>query len=135
MLGVENHFVHPLLYEGDRIGNDFEIRFFADPQIIPHVKVPGFSNQGHDRSIRIEKYLKVEILGGLRRRLAGRAEGGDPGPFELQPLHLLKKIRVARIGAGIASLDVIDAEFDQLLGDPELIFQGERDILGLAAIP
>jgi hypothetical protein len=44
MLGVKNHFIDALLHEGNRIGNDLQIRLLADAQIIAHVQIPSLAD-------------------------------------------------------------------------------------------
>jgi hypothetical protein len=48
--------------------------------------------------------------------------------------NLLKELKVLRIGSGPPSLDIVDAQFIQLLGNPYLVLHGEADILCLGSI-
>ena len=45
-----------------------------------------------------------------------------------------EKFGIGRIGAGIAALDVIDAEFVEHLGDQLLVMQRKVDAVGLRAV-
>src|SRR6202008_4204319 len=45
-----------------------------------------------------------------------------------------KEFGVERIGAGIATLDIVDTEFIQQLRDDMLVGQGEVDTVGLRAV-
>ena len=45
-----------------------------------------------------------------------------------------KEFGVGRVGAGIAALDIIDAEFVEHPGDPLLVVQREIDAVGLRAV-
>jgi hypothetical protein len=46
----------------------------------------------------------------------------------------LKELKVLGIGSGPPSLDIMDAQFIQLLGNPYLVLHGEGDILCLGSI-
>ena len=52
---------------------------------------------------------------------AGRAKGGHAGVVEFQLPHLVEKGDVARVGAGEAALDVVDAELVEPLGDEQFV--------------
>ena len=125
MLGVENHFIDPLLHERDRVGDDFQIGFLADAQIVAHVQVPGLADQGHHRRIRAEESLEIDILRRLGTEFSRRAEGCDLGILELELFHLLEKIGVARIGARITSFDVVDAHVVELRRHAQLVLEGQ----------
>ncbi|MGY3410755.1 hypothetical protein ACVWZV_006868 [Bradyrhizobium sp. GM5.1] len=45
-----------------------------------------------------------------------------------------EELGVGRIGAGIAALDIVDAEFIEHLGDDLLVGQREIDAVGLRAV-
>jgi hypothetical protein len=135
MLGVENDFIDALFHEGDGIGDDFEIGALADSQIVAHVQVPGLADQGHDRRFGSEQSLEIDILGRLRAELAGRAERSDFDVLQFQLSYLLEEIGVALIGSRIAAFDIVDAQVFEFLRDAEFVFQRERDVFGLAAVP
>ena len=78
--------------------------------------------------------MQIDVLGRLGADLPGRAEGRHLGILELEFFDPLEKIGVARVGAGIAAFDVIDAELVQFRGDAQLVLEGKRNILGLAAV-
>ncbi len=125
MLGVENHFIDPLLHERDRVGDDFQIGFLADAQIVAHVQVPGLADQGHRRRIGAEESLEIDILRRLGTEFSRRPEGCDLGILELELFHLLEKIGVARIGARITSFDIVDAHVVELRRHAQLILEGQ----------
>ena len=52
--------------------------------------------------------------------------------FELRLLG--EEFGVGRIGAGIAALDIVDAEFVEHAGDQLLVMQREIDAVGLRAV-
>ena len=45
-----------------------------------------------------------------------------------------EELGVGRIGAGIAALDIVDAEFVEHAGDELLVVQREIDAVGLRAV-
>ena len=51
----------------------------------------------------------------------------------VRPL-LAKKARVGRVGAGIAALDIVDAELVEHAGDGDLVLEREVDAVGLRAV-
>ena len=134
MLGVEDHFIDPLLHIGDGVGDDLQIGLLADAQVVAYMQVPSLANQSHHRGIGFEQHSKIEILRWLDADLHGRAEGRHLGVLELEFFDALEKIGVAVVGAGITAFDVIDAEFVQFRGDAQLVLERKRNIFGLAAV-
>ena len=125
MLGVENHFIDPFLHESDGVGDDFQVRLLADAQIVAHVQIPSLAHQRDHRRVRGEQHFKIDILRRFGAELSSRAKGRDFGVLELELFNLLEKIGVARIGAGITTFDVVDAQLVELLGDTKLVLQRE----------
>jgi hypothetical protein len=135
VLRIEDDLRNPLFHVRDRIRDHFQIGLLADPQVILNVKVPRLSNQGHDRGIRLQKNLQAEILVRARPRPSGSPEGGDFGRLQLDPPHLIEKVRVSLVGAGIPAFDIVHPQVVELLHDPELVLERKRHVLGLAAVP
>ena len=52
----------------------------------------------------------------------------------MQHARLGEQLRVGRIGAGIAALDIVDAELVEHADDGELVGQREIDAVGLRAV-
>ena len=73
------------------------------------------------------------IVGGRSARTARHTESGEPRMAKRWLLR--KKLGVSRIGAGIAALDIVDAEIVQHLRDHLLVLQREIDAVGLGAVP
>ena len=83
-------------------------------------------------ALRGEHRLEAGIVGDRAAGPLGHAEGGELG--EAERLRLGEELRVGRIGAGIARLDIVDAEHVELLGDQPLVLEREIDALGLRAV-
>ena len=65
----------------------------------------------------------------------GHAEGDELARLELQLLRgAPEELVVLRVRAGPAGFDVVDAEPVELLGDPQLVVDRERDALELRAV-
>ena len=79
----------------------------------------------------IEAQMESGVVFGTGVLTAGHAEGGEG---RVQIALLAEQLGVGRIGAGIAALDVIDAEIGQHAGDRQLVGQREVDAVGLRAI-
>src|SRR5262249_37065423 len=61
-------------------------------------------------------------------------EGRDAGLAQAQLARGTEELLVARIRAGPAALDVVDAELVQALRDAELVVEREADVLRLRAV-
>src|SRR6202042_1629845 len=70
--------------------------------------------------------------GAARAGAPGHAERGEAGMIELWLLG--KEFGVGGIGAGIAALDIVDAEIVEHFGDQLLVAQREVDAIGLRPV-
>ena len=62
MLRIKNYFIDAFLHESNGIGDDVQIRFLADAQIIADVQIPGFADQRHHRCIGGQKDFEIDVL-------------------------------------------------------------------------
>ncbi|OPZ93234.1 MAG: hypothetical protein BWY73_00421 [candidate division TA06 bacterium ADurb.Bin417] len=102
---------------------------------VPDMQVPGLAEEGDDFGLGRKQLVEVFILGRRHAVPAGAAEGGHPGPGEVEFPDLPEEFLVLGVAAGPAALDEIEAELVQLAGELELVLEGEGDLLPLAAVP
>ena len=79
-----------------------------------------------------EQRLEARIVGDRAARPLGHAEGGELGVAERPRLG--EEPGVGRVGAGIAALDIVDAERVELLGDQPFVLDREIDAVRLRAV-
>src|SRR5580704_6899127 len=79
----------------------------------------------------VEEGGEAGIIGGRATRAPRHAEGGET---RILRALLLEEFGVLRIGAGIASLDITDAEFVEKRSDLALVLEREIDACHLRAI-
>ena len=82
-------------------------------------------------ALRLEQRCEARIVGGRAARPPRHAEGGE-GRVDLAVLA--EELGVGRIGAGIAALDIVDAELVEHAGDRELVVEREIDAVRLRAV-
>ena len=82
--------------------------------------------------LRFQQPRQTRIIRGRAAGAPRHAERGEAGVVERG--FLGKEFGVGGIGAGIAALDIVDAEFVQHLRDHLLVMQGEVDAIGLRAV-
>ena len=88
------------------------------------VIVPALGDK-HDRvGVGRQQTRDAGIVGDRAPSALGHAEGAEFGALGW---FALKELGVERIGAGIAALDIIDAEFVQHRGDVALVVEAEID--------
>src|SRR5262249_1627391 len=129
---------YPAAEERHRVPDDVEVLLEADPQVVPHVQVPGLADDGHDRRPGGEERGEVAVVGGAHAGTPRRPEGGAARLAPPEPAagadDRAEELRVARIRAGPPALDVVDAELVERLGDAQLVVEREADVLGLRAV-
>ena len=99
------------------------------------MQVPALAEDGDDGRAGLDQRQDVGILVDRVLGEAGGAEGGELGVVELaSPRARVEELLVLGVGAGPAALDVVDAQLVQLLGDDQLVLDGEGDGLALGAV-
>src|SRR5476649_790913 len=90
-----------------------------------------FADEADSVGLSRERGGKPRVVRSRAAGALGHAEGGE---LRLEPARLGKQRGVGRVGAGIAALDVIDAEIVQEPHDAELIGEREVDAVHLRTV-
>src|SRR5215469_16057211 len=98
------------------------------------MQVPGLADHGRDGSFGAQQELKIAILGGADTGAAGGSEGSNLRVLELDFFHFAEEGGIAFVGTRPSALDVVEAEIIEMRGDFDLVADGQRDVLGLAAV-
>ena len=93
--------------------------------------VPGLGDEADGVGLGLEQRREAGIVRGRAAGPPRHAEGGEGGA-ELALLG--EQLRVGRVGAGIAALDIVDAEIVEHVRDRELVVEREIDAVGLRAV-
>src|SRR3989338_7666970 len=98
------------------------------------MKIPGFSKDGYDLGIRLQKPFDLRVFRNFHVSSAGGAKGRDfcflnPGSFDL-----MEKRHVLGVGTGPAAFYIMNAELVQTLGNQNLVVNRQTDALALSAV-
>ena len=96
-----------------------------------HLIVPALGDECDRVAIGREQAGDAGIVGGRAARALRHPEGRE---FRLARRLLAEKLRVERIGAGIAALDVVDAEIVEQRRDMPLVVERKIDAGRLRAV-
>ena len=121
--------------ERDGILDQFQVLLQGNPECVGHVERPALSEQGDVTGMRVHQRPQRGIVFRRIGRAPRRAEGYNFRLFQRHSLDHLEKFDVLGVGARPPALDIVRAQFVQLLRNANLVFHRERDILGLGAIP
>ena len=80
----------------------------------------------------LQQPCQPRIVRSRAARTPGHAERGETRVLEVR--LPCEEFGIGRIGAGIAALDIIDAELVEHAGDQLLVMQGKIDAVGLRAV-
>ncbi len=122
MLAVDDRL---LVLHKDRLdgcADGFEVFFIRDAERNVYVIVPRLGDE-HDR-IRLSLHDSLET-GVVRDRAACALGHPESGKLCIQPGRRIEESGVDRVRAGIAGLDVIDAESVETLRNQQLVFHRE----------
>ena len=97
MFGIKENLITMFFQIGDALKDHAQIFIQTGGQGIFHVQVPGFSEESHYLSFGFQQSLQNGIVFHFFVRIAGTAEGGDPGLRKVGALSLLKKIDISGI--------------------------------------
>ena len=126
---------HRLAAGGDRrlhaFGDAFEIFLERAAERDMDMVVPGLGDKDDRVGVGGEKRREARIVGGGAARPLGHAEGGEARALGRLPLE---EFGVERVGAGIAALDIVDAEPVEHGGDVALVLEREIDARRLRAV-
>ena len=121
MLGVIKDLRGPGFQVFERVVNELEVLLERDAQGLMDMEIPGLAEDGD--CVRLGLNQGTDILVLVRRDLGatGGAEGGDLCLGKLFLLDILEKGNILGIAPRPPSLDVMDADFIQLVGNADLV--------------
>ena len=131
MLAVEQHFAALRLGGAHAVADRGEVFLVRRLQRDLDVIVPGLGDKTDGVGLGLEQRGEARIVGGRAAGPPRHAEGGEGG-VELAVGG--EQFGVGRIGAGIAALDIVDAELVEHAGDRQLVGEREIDAVGLRAV-
>ncbi len=131
MLAVDHRFLADSNRRLDRGLDRFEVFLVGAAERDAHMIVPALGDEADGVRLRLDQRGKSRIVGRRHPCPLGHAEGDE---FCARRALLGKEGGVGRVGAGIAALDIIDAELVEQLGDGDLVLDGKVDARRLLAI-
>ena len=131
MLAVEQHLPALRLGRAHAVADRGDVFLFRRLQRDAHMIVPRLGDEADGVGLRLEQRGQPRIVRGRAARPPRHAEGGE-GRAELALGR--EQLGVGRIGAGIAALDIVDAELVEHARDGELVGEREVDAVGLRAV-
>src|SRR5205823_12242704 len=131
MLAVEQHLAVLAHGRAYAVADRSEILLRARLERDPHVVIPGLRHEADGVRLGVEQRREAGIVRGGAAGAARHAEGGEG---RAQSALVGEQLRVGRVRAGIAGLDIVDAELVQHPRDGELVVEGEIDAVGLRAV-
>lgn len=124
-----------ILHEmADGVADHGEVFLGRGAQNLGDVEEPGFAKDGDDGRAGIEEHLDLGVVGHGGVGAACGAEGGELGVGQFQAAGFVKKLLVARVGAGPAALDVVHAKGVELFDEAQLGGHAEGNALALRAV-
>ena len=131
VLGVEEHLAPRRPRRRDRLADGFQVLLLGRAEGDADVIVPGLRDEADGIGLRVEEGAEAGVVRQAHPCPLGHAEGGEYGPA--RPLRL-EEGGVGRVGAGIAALDIVDAELVEELRDGDLVLEREVDAARLRAV-
>jgi hypothetical protein len=131
VLAVEQHLAFLAHGRAHAVADRGEVFLRARLERDPHVVIPGFRHEADGVGFGLEQRRESGIV---RGRAAGPARHAEGGEGRAQPALLGEQLRVGRVRARIAGLDIVDAELVQHARDGELVVEREIDTVGLRAV-
>ena len=135
VLGVEDDFGHVLLEKGDGFDDQFHIFFQRNIHRNEGVDVPRLADKGYHLCLCINEGADVGVLFRCNPLPRRAPKGHDLCGGKRDVVDFVKVLDIPGIGTGPSSFDVVNAQLIKLLRDPQLVFNGEGDILRLGSIP
>ena len=132
MLAVEHHLAARGLRGLHAVADRGEIFLVGGLERDPHLIGRRFCHKADRVGLGFQQRRQTRIVRGRAAGTPGHAERGKARVIELWLLG--KEFGVGRIGAGIAALDIVDAELVEHLRDQLLVVQREIDAVGLRAV-
>ena len=135
VLGVEEHPKTGVAQELDGVVGHGHALVEGGLERVAHVVVPAFPDDAHGGRARLDEVPQGVVGVDLAELPARGSEGDERARVEGElGAGAAEELVVLRVGARPAALDEVDAEPVELLGDPQLVLDGERQPLELAAV-
>jgi hypothetical protein len=135
VLRVEEHAEPGPLQELDRLADHGHALLERGAERLDDVVVPRLADDARRRRTRADQRGEGGVDVDLARGLAGGAEGHEGGGRQRQLVDgAAEELLVLGVGLRVAALDPRHAEPVELLGDAELVLDGEGDALELGAV-
>ena len=117
MLGVVDHFLAVVDEELHGLGNELQVLVERDAQRAGHVQVPSLAENRHGRCTGLDQRPHVAVF---LHGVAGEARGTERDEarvLEFEARGRGEELAILGVGAGPSTLDVVDAELVELLGN------------------
>ncbi len=135
VLGIEEHGEAVGLEVLDRIGDHRDTFVERGLERFEHVVVPALPDDADGVGAGLDEVAQRVVGVDLALRSARRTERHESARREGElARRTTEELVVLRIGPGPTGLDVVDAEPVELLRDPQLVVDRERDPLELSAV-
>ena len=118
MLAVDERLALRTAHRLHRGGDGFEVFLAADAERHLNMIIPGLADEAHRVRSRLDHGLEARIVRGRAPGALGHAERGQ---LRVELRRRLEEGGIDRVRAGIARLDVIDAQRIQTLRDDALV--------------
>ena len=132
MLAIDHHLAAGRFRGTHAVADRGEVFLIRGLERDAHLIGRGFRDEADRIGLGFDQRRQPRIVRGRAAGTARHAERREARMFELRLLG--KEFGIGRIGAGIAALDIVDAELVQHPGDDLLVVQREIDAIGLRAV-
>ena len=132
VFGIQQRLAAARHHRGDGFGDAVDIVLARDFQRDIDMEVPALGDEAGRTRLGIQHGRQARIVGGAAPGTLGHAEGGQPGMFQRRRIG--EELRIGRVGARKAALDVVDAEAIERQRDLALVLDRKVDPLRLCAI-
>ena len=136
VFGVEQHLHARVPQELDRVTDHRDAFIERGAQRLGDVVVPALPDDAHTPDIRVDEVAQGVVAVDLALDPTRRTERDQRAGVQRElRRHTTEELVVLGIRTRPPGLDVVHAQPVELLGDPELVLDGERDALELRAVP
>ena len=134
VLGVVDDLSAAAAEEFQGVADHFQIFLERCSQDLADVQVPAFSDNGQYGGTGAFQGGEGDIVGSADVRLAGHAEGGNSGVAEFELADLTEEGAILGVAERVSSLDVVNTDIVEVLGDGKLVLEAEGDAEGLGPV-
>ncbi len=132
MLGIQQRLAAARHHRGDGFGDAVDIVLARNLERDIDMEIPALGDEAGRAGLRVQHGRQARIVGGAAPGALGHAEGGQLRMCQRRRIG--EELRVGRVGAGEAALDVVEAEAVQRQRDLALVLDREVDTLRLRAV-